>query len=523
MKKRVFLMMAFITTTVFAQEGPRLIEIPAKQTPADGQSLYVFTVNMGSGKSVVLSIDDVEIGHFFNGESAEIAVSDGTHVVRAYQKKWNARRGTWVDDGNDRLTDTLNGERFPVEVSTKPKLKGSNPIKLPKTIAHVNPKTNEVGWLRIPYIWVGDVRDPYTAVFAEFDGKPVEWTYFNIIAVPTGTHTMKGVWRDASGRVLPDGRLIPRIEGTITIEPNSYLTLENFIQKRLRDNFSFDVLDVSAEVRVGGGFYKEFSRAENDLGITNLTDRLGGKVYTGSTAGINLGVHDISVPAGKHCALHIAKGIYVRSFDGNSVYWGNPADEAGRIIMIPEGRHTFVVDYYEEADLADLKGTGGLIGVAFAIDNLAKRKRADKNTLREINVAYLFYANAEYHLKAIQDEKTRGKPMVIALQPFKDAPASQKAEWFNKNTVIASSNPTNTVNASSANPQGAATYNVAINGNPTGPFTIAELKVLAQRNEITKDTLVWTEGMTEWAPAWTVREFDQVFAAIPPPLPPGTR
>ena len=70
----------------------------------------------------MLTIDDVEIGHFFDGETAEIVVSDGTHIVRAYQKKWNEIEGIgyWEDDGDDRLTDTLKGVRFPVEVSNGP-------------------------------------------------------------------------------------------------------------------------------------------------------------------------------------------------------------------------------------------------------------------------------------------------------------------------------------------------------------------------------------------------------------------
>ncbi len=40
------------------------------------------------------------------------------------------------------------------------------------------------------------------------------------------------------------------------------------------------------------------------------------------------------------------------------------------------------------------------------------------------------------------------------------------------------------------------------NGQQVGPFTIAQL---AER-KITSETLVWKEGMTNWAPAWTVSE-----------------
>jgi hypothetical protein len=131
MKKAGFIaIMSMIVLTVFAQEGPRLMKIPPKQTPAPGQSLYSFTVKMRSRRSVVLTIDDVQIGHFFNGESAEVVVANGRHIVRAYQMEWDRRSRTWKEDDDDRLTDTLTGERMEVEVSNGPKLRGRGTTKL---------------------------------------------------------------------------------------------------------------------------------------------------------------------------------------------------------------------------------------------------------------------------------------------------------------------------------------------------------------------------------------------------------
>jgi hypothetical protein len=139
MKKAFFVLAGFLLAlSVFAQQGERIIDLPANQTPAPGQSLYVFTVNMRSGRSVILSIDDNRIGHFFDGETAEIAVPNGTHVVQAYQLQWDAKVNMWKDNGNDRLTDTLTDERFPVTVNAGPKLKGGRPIKLPHAIGTSN-------------------------------------------------------------------------------------------------------------------------------------------------------------------------------------------------------------------------------------------------------------------------------------------------------------------------------------------------------------------------------------------------
>jgi hypothetical protein len=136
----IVLTMSLIVLNLYAQEYPRLMALPAKQTPVMGQSLYVFTVNMRSERSVVLAIDDVKIGHFFNGESAEIVVPDGRHVVKAFQMRWDNRTKGWIDDNDDRLTDTLNGEKLPVDVNPGPKLRSGRSAK----VAYNNSTQNQV-------------------------------------------------------------------------------------------------------------------------------------------------------------------------------------------------------------------------------------------------------------------------------------------------------------------------------------------------------------------------------------------
>lgn len=85
----------------------------------------------------MLAIDDIKIGHFFDGESAEVAVPNGRHIVRAYQMEWDRRAGTWKDDDDDRLTDTLTGEKYEVEIANGPNLRGRRKTKL----AYDNPAT----------------------------------------------------------------------------------------------------------------------------------------------------------------------------------------------------------------------------------------------------------------------------------------------------------------------------------------------------------------------------------------------
>jgi uncharacterized RDD family membrane protein YckC len=57
-------------------------------------------------------------------------------------------------------------------------------------------------------------------------------------------------------------------------------------------------------------------------------------------------------------------------------------------------------------------------------------------------------------------------------------------------------------------------FYVAVNGQQHGPYTIEELR--AQR--ITRDTMVWTEGQSDWRMAGQVDELRDIVLAAPPPL-----
>ncbi len=69
-------------------------------------------------------------------------------------------------------------------------------------------------------------------------------------------------------------------------------------------------------------------------------------------------------------------------------------------------------------------------------------------------------------------------------------------------------------------PQQAA-YHVAVGGQQAGPYDLQTLRQQAQQGALTRETLVWKQGMTGWAKAGEVAELQPLFAAVPPPLPPG--
>jgi hypothetical protein len=62
-------------------------------------------------------------------------------------------------------------------------------------------------------------------------------------------------------------------------------------------------------------------------------------------------------------------------------------------------------------------------------------------------------------------------------------------------------------------------YYAAIDGKQAGPFGIESLGQHVQDGTVTKETLVWTAGMAEWAPAAEVEAVAKLFGAAPPPLP----
>lgn len=61
---------------------------------------------------------------------------------------------------------------------------------------------------------------------------------------------------------------------------------------------------------------------------------------------------------------------------------------------------------------------------------------------------------------------------------------------------------------------------VAEGGQRLGPFDLNALKQMVAQNKLTKQTLVWKQGMAGWEPAENVAEVKVLFESVPPPPPP---
>lgn len=59
---------------------------------------------------------------------------------------------------------------------------------------------------------------------------------------------------------------------------------------------------------------------------------------------------------------------------------------------------------------------------------------------------------------------------------------------------------------------------VALNGQQSGPFDLPALQQLVQVGQLTRETLVWKQGMASWAAASTVAELAALFGSVPPPI-----
>jgi len=534
----MFLVMAFITSTVFAQEGPRLIEIPKNQTPTAGQSLYAFTVNMRSGRSVVLTIDDVEIGHFFDGETAEIAVSDGTHIVRAYQKRWNGKKGKWVDDGNDRLTDTLKGERFPVVVYNRPNLRGGQTTKLDGAAQADQPETTAATQQRsqtpvsLPGIELNRTTSTLT-VGIPVDVSPYILNAQSIVSVPSnnGWQQLDAIQRQQhlEQQRQAQQRLTASLNqgvsaGAITSNTAANLsTTYNAISiaggvvgltfaiislaEQARDYryYEFD-LDVSFEdlvrqrqsFRITGAVCEKYeNRAKK-----RLDEELEREVAK------MLGLDPNNKKDMKNLRRFRVKSLSSRVGDAKF-------DEPYGGVFFQEIEPCFY-QFDVEVGYQKTRETKNQ-GATYAVFDRVYRSNLKTLGAAAIDVQYRIWDDAVH-----QGHRRTPMPMVNFVRTLKVLPG-QKTQNFAVNPVISKSalpsqdtlNQTTTTQTATADG-----YFIQSGGQPLGPNSHADLVLLARQGTLTRNSLVWKEGMAQWVRASDIAEFNSVFSSVPPPLPP---
>lgn len=70
---------------------------------------------------------------------------------------------------------------------------------------------------------------------------------------------------------------------------------------------------------------------------------------------------------------------------------------------------------------------------------------------------------------------------------------------------------------------GNESYHVAVNGTATGPYTVSVLSTMAANGQLTSESLVWKQGMSNWEKAGSVSSLAGLFTSSVPPVspPPG--
>ena len=66
---------------------------------------------------------------------------------------------------------------------------------------------------------------------------------------------------------------------------------------------------------------------------------------------------------------------------------------------------------------------------------------------------------------------------------------------------------------------GGTAFHVAVGQSQTGPFEIGALRQQATSGQLTRNSLVWKNGMAQWVKAGEVPELAPLFASLPPPIP----
>jgi hypothetical protein len=64
-----------------------------------------------------------------------------------------------------------------------------------------------------------------------------------------------------------------------------------------------------------------------------------------------------------------------------------------------------------------------------------------------------------------------------------------------------------------------AHYYIGLRGEQKGPFSVKIISQMILDKTITKETLVWGQGMPEWIQAGEADGLKEMFNLIPPPLP----
>ncbi|PHS17593.1 MAG: antifreeze protein [Kangiella sp.] len=142
-------------------------------------------------------------------------------------------------------------------------------------------------------------------------------------------------------------------------------------------------------------------------------------------------------------------------------------------------------------------------------------KRTSMGIIGNLN-RYTQFQAATAMEKAAENDGMAGGGMGMGMG---FAMANQMGQSMNQSNNGHNQSSSNAPSSPPPLPQ-AKIYHVAINGESKGPLSITQIKSFIKDGSITKESLVWTDGMANWESAGRVSETNKLFPSMPPPLPP---
>ena len=144
-------------------------------------------------------------------------------------------------------------------------------------------------------------------------------------------------------------------------------------------------------------------------------------------------------------------------------------------------------------------------------------KRSSMGIIGNLN-QYTQYQAATAMEKAAENDGMAGGGMGMGMG---FAMANQMGNSMSNNQAQNNSNQNTQVAASAPPPlPQSKMYHVAINGESKGPLPTSQLKALIKGGSMNRESLVWTDGMSNWQKAGDVDGVKNLFSSMPPPLPP---
>lgn len=317
---------------------------------------------------------------------------------------------------------------------------------------------------------------------------------------------------------FPDFGVPVAVRGTISFSIGDVGT---FIQLHRLQNFSID--DFQKQIRdVVCRYIKDVvanTPAAHNIPVVQLETK---------TAQINDAVeYDL-----KH-RLEEDFGVFVSGIDIGAIEIDKSSDSYAQLMSITKGMTAQVVQAQTEVNVKQIKDKQRIEAENYQETLRLQREEAQYAQHKQTQTAHF----AVYQTEAQTEVGIAGAEALGKMGSGNDGRVSVGGACFNPAAMMAGmtiggaigQNLAGTMNgimnkgqsipASVPPPIPTAAYHVAVNGQVTGPYDFTVLSNMAITGQLTAESFVWKNGMTQWEKAGDVEDLKHLFPSTPP-IPP---